>query len=467
VKRLFITPHEVPQSTLLRCLDIPAAQDWLGVINAALLLMIDPNNYEQLHETDLTPDAAAARAYQIYVQYLLGDCGMFNCDDLLACADTLNDILSTDGGINPNFVQVDTPGVLNERFPPVDRENEVAPPPANCDYDLLWAGCKEIATRIDGYGLDWLERIVQEVDNIERMAIAANAIPILSSLAAPALYLLVDEAENIRNRYTAYSSASVIEAIACDLFAMGCNECRYPTYNELMNYYAGLGIASFADYGAAALGFAVDCLIGTSGTSNLITYYTVNLFQLYVRGLGASFLGQSNMSFVSLWAQLGEDVPSNDWELLCPCPAQAWEAHYLGENGWDASKFNLPPEMHAGCNAYYDDVNKWLAGCCPGPGTGMYMVAYGQTARYTRVHLRIDVYKTRAGEDLAMRVKIGDTVIDSALKTTLSAQSYFVDWTGDLTGILKIESTVRTNNCDVGYARVLYLNLYGLGGNPY
>lgn len=80
VKRLFLTPPATPDETIARCLVIPASQQWLGVINAALLLLSQEWNWEQVHETDLTPAEAASRAMRIYEEYLLGAgaCSVFD-----------------------------------------------------------------------------------------------------------------------------------------------------------------------------------------------------------------------------------------------------------------------------------------------------------------------------------------------------------------------------------------------------
>lgn len=71
VKKLFITPASIPADETCRTLNIPNQQDWLGIFNAAILTLTQPYNYEQLHDTDLTPDECAALAMQIYADYLL------------------------------------------------------------------------------------------------------------------------------------------------------------------------------------------------------------------------------------------------------------------------------------------------------------------------------------------------------------------------------------------------------------
>lgn len=78
-RRDFITPPSLPADTQERCLIIPASQEWLGLVNAALLMLTEEWRYEQLYETSMTPAATAAAAYEMYVRYLEGECGMACC----------------------------------------------------------------------------------------------------------------------------------------------------------------------------------------------------------------------------------------------------------------------------------------------------------------------------------------------------------------------------------------------------
>lgn len=84
VRRQFLTPPNLPETTVERCLVIPYSKEWLGIFNDALLELAQSYNYEQVHDTDMTPEDVAAICYDIYVQYLAGACGM-NCEELLAC----------------------------------------------------------------------------------------------------------------------------------------------------------------------------------------------------------------------------------------------------------------------------------------------------------------------------------------------------------------------------------------------
>lgn len=75
MRKQFITPHEVPDGVNCRTLKIPDSQEWLGIFNSAILSLTQAYNYEQLYETDLTPEQCAEIAMLIYEDYLkTGQC---------------------------------------------------------------------------------------------------------------------------------------------------------------------------------------------------------------------------------------------------------------------------------------------------------------------------------------------------------------------------------------------------------
>lgn len=77
-RRDFRTPPSLPLDTQKRCITIPASQAWLGLVNAALLMLTEAWRYDQVETTDMTPEETAEIAYQMYVQYL-GECAVACC----------------------------------------------------------------------------------------------------------------------------------------------------------------------------------------------------------------------------------------------------------------------------------------------------------------------------------------------------------------------------------------------------
>ena len=59
-RTLFVTPDFTSEVTQCRTLTTPANAEWLGVFNKALLTMLEPYNWEQINETDLTVDETIA-----------------------------------------------------------------------------------------------------------------------------------------------------------------------------------------------------------------------------------------------------------------------------------------------------------------------------------------------------------------------------------------------------------------------
>jgi len=67
----------VPSETDCRTLKIPSHKLWLGIFNAAILETTYAWNYEQVNDTDLSPEETAALCYQIMLEYFASGA----CDD--------------------------------------------------------------------------------------------------------------------------------------------------------------------------------------------------------------------------------------------------------------------------------------------------------------------------------------------------------------------------------------------------
>jgi len=78
-RKRFISPADIPAGDICRNLIVPASQDWLGVFSEALSQTIYAYNYEQVNDTDLTPEAAAAEAYTRYEAWLDATCEGGTC----------------------------------------------------------------------------------------------------------------------------------------------------------------------------------------------------------------------------------------------------------------------------------------------------------------------------------------------------------------------------------------------------
>lgn len=80
-RRDFRTPASLPLETTGRCIIVPNDSAWLGLLNAALLMLTEQWRYDQVETTDLTPEETAAIWYDIYVSTLTSNCE--DCSDML------------------------------------------------------------------------------------------------------------------------------------------------------------------------------------------------------------------------------------------------------------------------------------------------------------------------------------------------------------------------------------------------
>jgi hypothetical protein len=382
VRKLYLCPSTTPESVITRCVKVPASQDWLAVFNRALLMLTDPAQWEQLQETDITPEEAAAKAYEVYTEWLSGECSM-DCNDVLACVQTVIEDMVSQGDFNYNHVEIDDSTVIEQRFDTDARNTAILPPPDGCNKDELWAGIREIVARIDGNGLDFWETVVAQTDTIDRIAEVIALVPLFGDLVGEALYLLADISDTMRDQYLAFSSEELLDAIACDLFQLVCAECRYPTYQEVFDYLAGRSVLGATHWEELALEAMVDALLGTELASAGIIYYTTNILQAWVLSASADWLNTHGVKFVALWAGIGAADPSDAWELLCgACTGE--ESPCDGTMDQLSVRFGTTYEVAEG--------NECLLHCTSGPaqGDGDYYVAFYTTTPGNGQNFSID-----------------------------------------------------------------------------
>lgn len=66
-----LTPPDLPVGVTVRKLEIPASKEWLGIFNSALLTLVHSWVYEQVYDTDLTPEVVADKCREIFDKYLI------------------------------------------------------------------------------------------------------------------------------------------------------------------------------------------------------------------------------------------------------------------------------------------------------------------------------------------------------------------------------------------------------------
>lgn len=283
--------------------------------------------------------------WQIWTKAFRGaimvDCGgIADCiESEQSVQDAIVNVINNSGNVNPDYIteqDAENP-IIDDRFPNENRD-EIIRQPENCDLDVIWAGILFMVQRLDDRGRDWLEQIVSKADTWQRIAEFAGTVPIVGELSENVLLAFINSAEDILNLYNAYSTPEQLEEIACDLFSMVCAECRYPTYNEVADYYASFAIEDMQDWANIGLRFMVDYLTGSSGLASIVAYYSVITFQLWVMYAEATFFGLRGAKWLAIWLDNGEEFANNAWELLCdPCTPPLSAIRYdfaLGELGW-------------------------------------------------------------------------------------------------------------------------------------
>jgi hypothetical protein len=296
----------------------------LGSGENNLLLTITEEQYTKLLSAALNGACRYFPDEYLEVIYPLIKAGkIVFCDAVDDCIENnpsttniINQVLLQSGDVYPDSIDPDTPEMDN-RFTPAERDTDYHAPPASCDKDALWAGIYETVTRLDELTRDFYEDVVSSADKGQRAANVINAVPIFGSVLSSSILAFVDIAQDILNGYNSHSSTSQLEDVACDLFEMVCDECRYPTFDEYYDYYASFGISGIQDIANYGVQAAIDYLIGTNGLANAVIWYSSNAIALYTMYLGGEWLGRRGSKWLAIWADIGEDNPDNGWELLC------------------------------------------------------------------------------------------------------------------------------------------------------
>lgn len=245
-------------------------------------------------------------------------------------------MLNQSGAINPNKIDPSTPQ-MNNRFPQTQRGQQIIPPPADCNLDELWGGIREgIVKYLDDTARNFLEDVVAQADKGERAASIISAIPLVGDLAASLITQFVELAPDLLNLFNAYSSESALDTAACGLFELVCAQCRYPTYDEVFSYFASAGISGLDDIANLTWTAITDLLFGSSNLAALVCWHTIVAYELFTLYLGGTFLGRQGTKTLQIWADIGDELPSDNWELLCDaCVPTGWgyEIDFTAELG--------------------------------------------------------------------------------------------------------------------------------------
>jgi len=258
-----------------------------------------------------------------------------SCEDVADCIETeeiVKDAITSNFEINlSNLMQNANSGL---QYPKVDAEVDtvLTLPEAlgatglaeeikelsDCNLDVLFAGIRDgIVARLDDNARSVLEYLVSKADLGQRTTALVGAIPVFGSMAKAVLDQMVELAPDMLNLFESYSSIGNLDTIACEIFAIVCAECRYPTYDEVFTYYANAGITGMNDIDDIVVAAATDLLFGSTELASLAFYHTMIAYELFILYLGSKFYGASGTNALNIMASLGEDNPTDNWKVLC------------------------------------------------------------------------------------------------------------------------------------------------------
>lgn len=188
----------------------------------------------------------------------------------------------------------------------------------NCDRNKLWGGIRHgIVDRLDEVLADTLQDVAAIPTIIGRNAAWLDIIPVLGDLAEAVVTSLSNVAPTLLSLYESYSSEATKDELACELFALVCADCRYPTFEEIYNHFKNYGMPETPEIGAWVLDTMTQLLTNPVGVLAKVAYFTLMTWQLGILYLQATFNGNTGTNAIFRFASLGEDFSNDNWLLLC------------------------------------------------------------------------------------------------------------------------------------------------------
>jgi hypothetical protein len=284
---------------------------------------------------DIAFDGDREWIWQIWTKAFRGATTDMTCEDIADCIETSTDVQNAltnnndqYGSADPDYLSeagTTSTTIINNRFPPAERSQSPQSPPANCDLDQLWSGIKFMVDKLDERGKDWLEQIVAKVDKWERAAEFVGTVPIVGEISENLLKSVIDVIPDILEFYNAWSSEEHRQDMACTLFEIVCEECRYPTFDEILDAYVSPLDSEWQDWAALSLNAVMDYLFGSSLLASQGAWHTVQAFQLYIMYTQSTFFGLRGSKWIGIWMDNGEEFANDEWEVLCnACNNPVW-----------------------------------------------------------------------------------------------------------------------------------------------
>lgn len=293
--------------------------EWSPIVMGLVSLLTEVSAWKDAQDETYPPIIAIRR-------FLRGaDC--MDCEDVADCVeselatnqDLINAIYASinNGGfgdpnhVNPNQTTVkdrNAAGALQEEVKELE----------NCNLDVLWGGIRNgIVLRLDDNARDMLEDLNTIADTAERLVVFIDIIPVMGDLVEALATQIVEIVPDLLTLFNAHSSLSALDEIACHIFDIVCSECRYPTFEEIFNYYLSEALPGMVGLETLTLEQMSEYILELITNPSSIAYHTIIVWQLYVLNLQATFNGESGTKAIVKMAELGEDASANNWQSLC------------------------------------------------------------------------------------------------------------------------------------------------------
>ena len=318
------TNWQIPETDIFdeptRCLKLNL--EWSPIILSLVSLLTEVGSWKDAVDETYPPIIAIRR-------FLQGiECeGAMDCGDVADCVeselgtnqalqDAIYEVVNNSGFGNPNHVNATQTTVYDVN--PAGALAEPVKELENCNLDVLWGGIRNgIVAYLDDEARSLLENLAPIADTAERLTIFLDAVPVLGDIAEGLAFQITEIVPDLLALFSAYSSISNLNEIACHLFDLVCSECRYPTFEEVFNYYKSEAFPAMPDLSVATLEAVSEFLLEVLVTPAETTYHTIVLWELFILNLNATFNGNHGTGAITNFAELGEDSASNNWQDLC------------------------------------------------------------------------------------------------------------------------------------------------------
>lgn len=298
------------------------------------------------------------------------------CERINDCIDTNQTVQQTiinqvinNGTVNPNSINPETTTGA-DRFPNAATQT-LRDLPSGCDKDMLWGGIREIVNRLDQNGRDILEDMAVINDRVQQVAEIVDLIPLLGDTIKDVSDLFTEQIPDILNAYNAASSPTFLDNVACDLFQLVCRECRYPTFDEVIDYLGDNSLLGIPSFNTLTYGVLWNLVKSIAITNSEAVWYTINVWQMITIALEGVFGQSYGKNTMNVWGSFGEEFANDNWLTLCgDCTVYfCYNTAFCDDlDGWNIISGNYP----------YSELNE----CGIGGGGGVSVVIEREINRY-------------------------------------------------------------------------------------